>query len=60
MYCEMKNHDVYKVGSSTVSPDYWNLGRKQKFYWTWRLYSVLAVRLLNYDPMRHSSGDDKF
>ena len=60
MHCEMKNHDVDEVGSSAVSPNYWNLDRKQKFHWTWRLYSVLAIRLLNYDPTRHSLVYDKF
>ena len=60
MHYEMKNHNVDKVGSNAISPDYWNLGGKQKFHQTRRLYSILAVRLLNYDPTRHSLVFDKF
>jgi hypothetical protein len=60
MHCEMKNHDVDEVGSSAISADYWNLSRKEKFHCIRRLYSVLAVSLLNYDPTQHSSVSDKF
>jgi hypothetical protein len=60
MHCEMKNHDIDEVGTSAVPTDYWNLSVKEKFHCTRRLYSVLVVSLLNYDPMQHSSVYDKF
>jgi hypothetical protein len=60
MNCEMKNHYVDEVGSSAVLADYWNLSGKKKFHCTRRLYSILAVSLLNYNPMLHSSIYDKF
>jgi hypothetical protein len=60
MHYEMKNHDVDEVGTSAVPADYWNLSGKEKFHYTWRLYSVLTVSLLNYDPTQHSSVYDKF
>jgi hypothetical protein len=60
MHCEMKNHDVDEVGISAVPADGWNLSGNEKFYCTPRLYSVLAVSLLNYDPTQHSSVYDKF
>jgi hypothetical protein len=39
---------------------HWNLSGKKTFHCTQRLYSVLAVSLLNYDPMQHSSVQGKF
>jgi hypothetical protein len=60
MHYEMKNHNVDEVGSSAVPTDYWNMSGKEKFHCTRRLYSVLAVSLLNYDPTQHSSIYDKF
>ena len=60
MHYEMKNHNVDKVGSNAVPPDYWNLSKKEKFHYTWRSCFVLAVNLLNYDPTQHSSVYDKF
>jgi hypothetical protein len=56
----MKKHDVDEVGTSALPADYWNLSGKEKFHCTQRLYSVLAVSFLNYDPTRHSSVYDKF
>jgi hypothetical protein len=60
MHCKMKKHDVDQVGTSAVPVDYWNLSGKEKFHCTRRLYSVLAVSFLNYDPPQHSSVYDKF
>jgi hypothetical protein len=60
MHCEMKNHDVDEVGTSALPAYYWNLSGKEKFHCTRRLYSVLAVSFLNYDPMQHSSVYEKF
>jgi hypothetical protein len=60
MHCEMKKHDVDEVGTSAVPVDYWNLSGKEKFHYTRRLYSVLAVSFLNYNPLQHSSVYDKF
>jgi hypothetical protein len=56
----MKNQDIDEVGSNAVPADYWNLSGKEQFHCTRRLYSVLAVSLLNYDPTQHSSVYDKF
>ena len=60
MHCEMKNHNVNEVGSNVVPPNYWNLSGKEKFHYTQRLYSILTVSLLNFNPMQHSLEYDKF
>jgi hypothetical protein len=57
---KMKNHDIDEVGSNAVPADYWNLSGKEQFHYTRRLYSILAISLLNYDPTQHSSVYDKF
>jgi hypothetical protein len=56
----MKKHDVDEVGTSALLADYWNLSGIEKFHFTRRLYSVLAISFLNYNPTQHSSVYDKF
>ena len=60
MHYELKNHDVNEVGSSAIPPNYWNLSGKEKFQCIQRLYYILAISLLNYDPSQHSLVYDKF